>query len=124
MVLWPFLVIYQYWIFKKNCLKKEWTAAIKIHILYKCITANTSAVWHWQHAARSTEQPTSPSCKTEATHKILGGFQRKYTDETTNIKAEIRPEEQSEKAESCQENLWNEIQLKGPYRQKEMPRAE
>ena len=27
---------------------------------------------------------------------------------------EIRPEEQSEKTESCWENLWNEIQLKGP----------
>ena len=26
--------------------------------------------------------------------------------------AEIRLEEQSEKAESCRENLWNEIQLK------------
>ena len=33
------------------------------------------------------------------------------------IKAEVRPEEQSEKAESCWENLWNEIQLKGPQRQ-------
>ena len=33
--------------------------------------------------------------------------------ERTN-KAEIRPEEQSEKTESCLENLWNEIQLKGP----------
>ena len=33
--------------------------------------------------------------------------------ERTNT-AEIGPEEQSEKAESCQENLWNEIQLKGP----------
>ena len=33
--------------------------------------------------------------------------------------AEIRPEEQSEKAESCRENLWNEIQLKGPSRQKQ-----
>ena len=30
--------------------------------------------------------------------------------------AEIRPEEQSEKTESCQEKLWNEIQLKAPYR--------
>ena len=31
------------------------------------------------------------------------------------IKAEIRPEEeQSKKAESCRENLCNEIQLKGP----------
>ena len=29
-------------------------------------------------------------------------------------KAEIRQEEQSQKAESCRENLWNEIQLKGP----------
>ena len=27
---------------------------------------------------------------------------------------EIRPEEQSEKVESCRENLWNEIQSKGP----------
>ena len=33
--------------------------------------------------------------------------------ERTN-KAEIRPEEQSEKTESCLENSWNEIQLKGP----------
>ena len=33
--------------------------------------------------------------------------------------AELRLEEQSEKAESCQENLWNEIQLKGPQRQKQ-----
>ena len=32
-------------------------------------------------------------------------------------KAELRLEEQSEKAESCRENLWNEIQLKGPHRQ-------
>ena len=37
----------------------------------------------------------------------------RYTVERTN-KAEIKPEEQSEKAESCRENLWNEIQLKGP----------
>ena len=34
-------------------------------------------------------------------------------------KAEKRPEEESEKAESYQVNLWNEIQLKGPYRQKQ-----
>ena len=37
----------------------------------------------------------------------------KYTVERTN-NAEMRPEEQSEKTESCRENLWNEIQLKGP----------
>ena len=34
--------------------------------------------------------------------------------ERTN-KAGIRPEEQREKAESCRENLWNEIELKGPH---------
>ena len=42
---------------------------------------------------------------------------KKYKVVRTN-KAEIRPEEQNEKAESCRENLWNEIQLKGPQRQK------
>ena len=40
-------------------------------------------------------------------------FEERYIVERTN-RAEIRPEEQSEKSESCQENLWNEIQLKGP----------
>ena len=39
--------------------------------------------------------------------------QKRYILERTN-KAEIRPEEQSKKAESCKENLWNEIHLKGP----------
>ena len=41
----------------------------------------------------------------------------KYVIEWTN-RAEISSEEQSEKAESCRENSWNEIQLKGPQRQK------
>ena len=49
--------------------------------------------------------------------RIISGlketFIKRYIVERTN-KAEIRPEEQSEKAESCQENLGNEIQLKGP----------
>ena len=36
-----------------------------------------------------------------------------YIVERTN-KAELRPEEQSEKAKSCRENLWNEIESKGP----------
>ena len=38
---------------------------------------------------------------------------KRYIVERTN-KAEIRQEEEREKAESCRENLWNEIQLKGP----------
>ena len=39
-------------------------------------------------------------------------FIKRNTVERTN-KAEIKPEEKSEKAESCREILWNEIQLKG-----------
>ena len=38
---------------------------------------------------------------------------KRHIAERTN-KAEVRPEEQSEKTESCKENLCNEIQLKGP----------
>ena len=40
-------------------------------------------------------------------------FRKRYTVERTN-KAEIRLGEQGENTESCQENLWNEIQVKGP----------
>ena len=34
-------------------------------------------------------------------------------------KVKIRSEEQSEKADSCRKNFWNETQLKGPYSQKQ-----
>ena len=48
--------------------------------------------------------------------KIISGlretFIKRYIVGRTD-KAEIRPEEQSEKAESCRENSWKEIQLKG-----------
>ena len=40
-------------------------------------------------------------------------FIKRYIVERTS-EVEIRPGEQSEKAESCQENLWNEVQLKEP----------
>ena len=40
-------------------------------------------------------------------------FVKRYTVERTK-KAEVRPEERVEEAESDRENLWNEIQLKGP----------
>ena len=39
-------------------------------------------------------------------------FLKRHTVERTK-KAELRPQEQSEKTESCRENLWNQIQLKG-----------
>ena len=44
-------------------------------------------------------------------------FIKRYIVERSS-KAVVRPEEQSEKVQSCRENLWNEMQLKGPYRQK------
>ena len=44
--------------------------------------------------------------------KLKETFIKRYIVERTN-KAEIRREEQSEKADSWWENLWNEIQLKG-----------
>ena len=45
-------------------------------------------------------------------------FTKSYIVERAN-KAGVRPEEESEKAESCRDNLWNDIQLKGPQRQKQ-----
>ena len=47
-----------------------------------------------------------------ATPGLKETFTKRYVVERTS-KAEIRPEEQSEKTESCQENSWNEILLKG-----------
>ena len=48
--------------------------------------------------------------------RIISGaketFIKRYVVERT-CKAGTRPEEQSEKTESCRENSWNEIQLKG-----------
>ena len=35
--------------------------------VYKCITANTSAIW--QHAAHTTDQLIAPSCETGALQK-------------------------------------------------------
>ena len=58
-------------------------------------------------------------CFKPSQQRIISGlketFIRDIIVERTN-KAEIRSEEQSEKAESCLENLWNEIQLKGSQR--------
>ena len=48
----------------------------------------------------------------------MEAFIKRYIVERTS-EAELRSEEQSEKVESCRENLWNEIQLKGPSRQKQ-----
>ena len=49
--------------------------------------------------------------------RIISGlretFIQRYIVERTS-KAGIRPLEQTEKARSCRESLWNKIQLKGP----------
>ena len=67
------------------------------------------------------KQLVSWCCKPSQPQRIISGlketFMKRYLVESTN-KAEIRPEEQSQKMESCWEYLWIEIQLKGPHRQK------
>ena len=59
-----------------------------------------------------SELVLSAQSTTKAYIRAEGDFQKEIGEKTS--KAEIRPEEQSEKAESCRENSWNEIQLKGP----------
>ena len=49
------------------------------------------------------------------TRDYIRAFIKRHVVERTK-RAEVGPEEQSEKTtmETCRENLWNEIQLKGP----------
>ena len=54
-----------------------------------------------------------PSQPQRITSRLREIFIKRHVIERTN-KAEIRPEERSEKAESRWENLSNEMQLKGP----------
>ena len=56
----------------------------------------------------------------ETRHQVTGAclvqssrHTKRYIVQSTN-EAEIRLGEQSENTESCRENLWNEIQVKGP----------
>ena len=53
-----------------------------------------------------------PSQPQRITSGLRETFIKRCIVERTS-KAEIRPEQQSEKAKSCQENLLNEMQLKG-----------
>ena len=55
-------------------------------------------------------QPSQPQGSTSGLRETVI---KRYIVERTNT-AEISPEEQSEKAASCPENLWNEIQVKWP----------
>ena len=49
----------------------------------------------------------------EITSGLKETFIKRYIVERAN-KAELRPHEQREKTDCRRENLWNEIQLKGP----------
>ena len=55
----------------------------------------------------------SPVNPQRITSGLRETFVKRYVVERTN-KAEVRQEEQNEKAESYLENLRNEMQLKGP----------
>ena len=66
---------------------------------------------------KNKSQLVSSCFKPIQPQRIISGlketFVKRFIVERTS-KAEIRPEEQREKVESCRENLWNERQLKGP----------
>ena len=77
---------------------------------YTAATLATQATAYLQRESWWIWNPSQPQ-------RIISGlretFIQRYIVERTN-QAELRPEEKSEKAESCRENLCNEIQLKGP----------
>ena len=52
--------------------------------------------------------------KPSQSRSIISGLRETFTYIYTHTFERTNKAEQSEKAESCRENLWNEIQLKGP----------
>ena len=72
-----------------------------------------SMLWGGAIVSKLVSWCFKPSQPQRITSWLTEAFIKRYLVERTN-QAEIRLEEQSEKAESCWENLWNEIQLKGP----------
>ena len=71
----------------------------------------------YQEALLAKRELVTYGFKSSLPHRITSElketFIKRYIVERTK-KAEIIPKEQSEKVESCWENLWNEIQSKGP----------
>ena len=65
-----------------------------------------------------TERLVSWFFKHGQPQRIISGLRETFIKEIyifeRTDKAAIGPGEQSERAESCRENLWTEIQLKGP----------
>ena len=64
------------------------------------------------HKTRLLSSCFKPSKPQRIIQGLKQAFIKRYLAKRTN-KAETRLEEHSEKEESCRENLWNEIQLKG-----------
>ena len=64
----PFRLMYRYQV-KEKYKKGMDRYNINFKMLYKCIMANTSAIW--QQAAHTTDQLSSPSCSTRAIQKSL-----------------------------------------------------
>ena len=66
------------------------------------------------------ETKTKTNQKKDLLHplRIISGlketFMKRNIVQKTNTQKLIRPEEQTEKVESCQNNLWDEIQLNEP----------
>ena len=116
-----------------------WLVCVAPCVLYSKASRSVVGTWHqvtcllfyclWNNKANdpvlqqeggmlhSVDNLVSRCFKPSQPQKIISGlmetFIKRYIVESTS-KAEIRPEEQSEKMESWRENLWNEIQLKGP----------
>ena len=116
-----------------------WLVCVAPCVLYSKASRSVVGTWHqvtcllfyclWNNKAcdpvlqqeggmlHSVDKLVSRCFKPSQPQKIISGlmetFIKRYIVESTS-KAEIRPEEQSEKMESWRENLWNEIQLKGP----------
>ena len=88
-------------------------------LLVSLLTCSVSAVVHnYSSMSKIEEKAVSKlvfRAKSTTRDKIRaeGDFHKKICIVERTNKAEIRPEEQNEKTESCRENLWNKIQLKG-----------
>ena len=80
----------------------------------KCKTSAMSTTQFMLKQLNSVSQLVSWFFKPSQPQRIISGLMetviKRYTVERTN-EAEIRPEEQSERVESCRENVWNEITI-------------
>ena len=84
-------------------------------MLYKCIMANTSAIW--KQAAHTTYQLSSPSCSTRAIQKSLT-LKEKYlsflggkSGEWTISRKMTRQKEQKDQAEKTREEIEKGYQM-------------